>query len=83
MYLLCLVYLLLECGDGIWTVFFCDCVMRVESGQMLFQGDADVEDWMVGVCFEHTRFAALLLLHMRVVFVAFTNQICVLKAIDT
>jgi hypothetical protein len=50
---------------------------------MLFQGDADVEDWMVGVCFEHTRFAALLLLHMRVVFVAFTNQICVLKAIDT
>ena len=50
---------------------------------MLFQGDADVEDWMVGVCFEHIRFAALLLLYMRVVFVAFTNQICVFKEINT
>ena len=61
MYLLCLVYLLLECGDGIGIVFLAT----------------------VGVCSEHIRFAALLLLHMRVVFVVFTSQICIFKEINT
>ncbi len=51
MYLLCLVYLLLECGDGIGTVGFTTvrslchvCRETVKDSQ-----DAtDVEDWMAG-----------------------------------
>ena len=83
MYLLCLLYLLLECGDGIGAVSFCDCVMCVEKRSKVLQRRCrrgGLDGW---VCFEHTRFAALLLLHMRVVFVAFTNQICVFKEINT